>query len=98
MYNKTIMRLKNPFIDESAFEEDDAPKKSEDELLMEEAKRHTEVEVVESYMVLGMLIGVAVGAIVGPLILGKMSTGVGLGMLFGLFIGAAIKKKPKQKE
>jgi mRNA degradation ribonuclease J1/J2 len=33
------MKLKNPFIDESALEGDDSPKKSEDEQLMEEAKQ-----------------------------------------------------------
>mgnify|MGYP003292120940 CR=1 FL=1 len=44
------MKHKNPFIDESAFEGDDTPKKSEDEVLMDEAKQHTEVVEVKTYM------------------------------------------------
>ena len=56
------MKYKNPFVDESAFEGDEGPKKSEDEVLMEEAKQHTEVQVVETYMALGMVIGLAAGA------------------------------------
>ena len=43
-----MMKNKNPFIDESAFEGDDTPKKSEDEILMEEAKQHTEVVEVKT--------------------------------------------------
>ena len=77
------MKLKNPFIDESALEGDDSPKKSEDEQLMEEAKQHTEV--------------VAAGAAVGSLLLGKMSFGMGIGMLIGLIAGSCIHKKPKQQ-
>jgi hypothetical protein len=59
-----IMKYKNPFVDESAFEGDEGPKKSEDEVLMEEAKQHTEVQVVKTHMVSGMLIGVVAGALV----------------------------------
>ena len=62
------MKYKNPFVDESAFEGDEGPKKSEDEVLMEEAKQHTEVKVVRTYMTLGMLIGLAAGAVVGACI------------------------------
>ena len=92
------MKHKNPFIDESAFEGDDTPKKSEDELLMDEAKQNTEVKVVRTYMVLGMLIGLAVGAVVGQFLLGKATTGMGLGMFVGLVAGTCIHKKDKDKE
>lgn len=91
------MKLKNPFIDESALEGDDTPKKSEDEVLMEEAQKHTEVQVVETYMALGMVIGLAVGAAVGSLLFGRMTTGMGLGMLVGLVAGSCIHKKPKNE-
>ena len=90
------MKYKNPFVDESAFEGDEGPKKSEDEVLMEEAKQHTEVKVVRTYMTLGMVIGLAVGAVVGPLLFGKMTTGLGLGMLVGFVVGACIHKKEKE--
>ena len=90
------MKYKNPFVDESAFEGDEGPKKSEDEVLMEEAKQHTEVKVVRTYMTLGMLIGLAVGAVVGPLLFGKMTTGMGLGMLVGFVVGACFHKKEKE--
>ena len=90
------MKYKNPFVDESAFEGDEGPKKSEDEVLMEEAKQHTEVKVVRTYMTLGMVIGLAVGAVVGPLLFGKMTTGMGLGMLVGFVVGACIHKKEKE--
>lgn len=90
------MKYKNPFVDESAFEGDEGPKKSEDEVLMEEAKQHTEVKVVRTYMTLGMVIGLAVGAVVGPLLLGKMTTGMGLGMLVGFVVGACFHKKDKE--
>lgn len=90
------MKYKNPFIDESAFEGDEGPKKSEDEVLMEEAKQHTEVKVVRTYMTLGMVIGLAVGAVVGPLLFGKMTTGMGLGMLVGFVVGACFHKKEKE--
>ena len=90
------MKYKNPFVDESAFEGDEGPKKSEDEVLMEEAKQHTEVKVVRTYMTLGMLIGLAVGAVVGPLLFGKMTTGMGLGMLVGFVVGACFHKKDKE--
>ena len=86
------MKNKNPFIDESAFEGDDTPKKSEDEVLMEEAKKHTEVVEVKTYMMHGMCIGLAVGAVVGML-LGKMQFGAGIGMLIGLIAGLCIHKK-----
>ena len=89
------MKNKNPFIDESAFEGDDTPKKSEDEVLMEEAKKHTEVVEVKTYMSLGMVIGLAAGAVVGML-LGKMQFGAGLGMLVGLIVGLCFHKKPKE--
>lgn len=89
------MKYKNPFVDESAFEGDEGPKKSEDEVLMEEAKQHTEVQVVKTHMVSGMLIGVVVGALVGTFIFGKMSTGAGIGMLIGLIVGLCIHKKPE---
>ena len=90
------MKYKNPFVDESAFEGDEGPKKSEDEVLMEEAKQHTEVKVVRTYMTLGMLIGLAAGAVVGPLLFGKITTGMGLGMLVGFVVGACIHKKDKE--
>ncbi len=89
------MRNKNPFIDESAFEGDEGPKKSEDEVLMEEARQHTEVKVVRTHMVAGMIIGFVVGALVGILFLGKMNTGAGIGMLIGLIAGLCIHKKPE---
>ena len=90
------MKYKNPFVDESTFEGDEGPKKSEDEVLMEEAKQHTEVKVVRTYMTLGMVIGLAVGAVVGPLLFGKMTTGMGLGMLVGFVVGACFHKKDKE--
>ena len=90
------MKYKNPFVDESAFEGDEGPKKSEDEVLMEEAKQHTEVKVVRTYMTLGMLIGLAAGAVVGPLLFGKITTGMGLGMLVGFVVGSCIHKKDKE--
>ena len=90
------MKYKNPFVDESAFEGDEGPKKSEDEVLMEQAKQHTEVKVVRTYMTLGMLIGLAAGAVVGPLLFGKMTTGMGLGMLVGFVVGSCIHKKDKE--
>ena len=90
------MKNKNPFIDESAFEGDDTPKKSEDEILMEEAKQHTEVVEVKTYMSLGMVIGLGAGAVVG-MFLGKMQFGAGIGMLIGLIAGLCIHKKPEEK-
>ncbi len=86
------MKNKNPFIDESAFEGDDTPKKSEDEILMEEAKQHTEVVEVKTYMSLGMVIGLAVGAVVGSFF-GMLQFGMGIGMLVGLIAGLCIHKK-----
>ncbi len=90
------MKNKNPFIDESAFEGDDTPKKSEDEILMEEAKQHTEVVEVKTYMSLGMVIGMAVGAVVGSFF-GMFQFGMGIGMLIGLIVGLCIHKKPEEK-
>lgn len=90
------MKYKNPFVNESAFEGDEGPKKSEDEVLMEEAKQHTEVKVVRTYMTLGMVIGLAVGAVVGPLLFDKITTGMGLGMLVGFVVGACFHKKEKE--
>lgn len=90
------MKNKNPFIDESAFEGDDTPKKSEDEILMEEAKQHTEVVEVKTYMSLGMVICLAVGAVVGSFF-GKLQFGMGIGMLVGLIAGLCIHKKPEEK-
>lgn len=90
------MKYKNPFVDESAFEGDEGPKKSEDEVLMDEAKQHTEVKVVRTYMTLGMVIGLAVGAVVGPLLFDKITTGMGLGMLVGFVVGACFHKKEKE--
>ena len=87
------MKNKTPFIDESAFEGDDTPKKSEDEVLMEQAKQNTEVKVVKTYMTLGMIIGLAVGAVVGPFLFDKITTGMGLGMLVGFVVGACFHKK-----
>ena len=89
------MKNKNPFIDESAFEGDDTPKKSEDEILMEEAKQHTEVVEVKTYMTLGMVIGLGAGAVVGMLI-GKLQFGMGIGMLIGMIAGLCIHKKPEE--
>ena len=86
------MKNKNPFIDESAFEGDDTPKKSEDEILMEEAKQHTEVVEVKTYMSLGMVIGLGAGAVVGRFF-GKRQFGAGIGMLIGLIAGLCIHKK-----
>ena len=86
------MKNKNPFIDESAFEGDDTPKKSEDEILLEEAKQHTEVVEVKTYMSLGMVIGLAVGAVVGSFF-GMFQFGMGIGMLIGLIVGLCIHKK-----
>ena len=90
------MKNKNPFIDESAFEGDDTPTKSEDEILMEEAKQHTEVVEVKTYMSLGMVIGLAVGAVVGSFF-GMLQFGMGIGMLVGLIVGLCIHKKPEEK-
>ena len=90
-----MVKNKNPFIDESAFEGDDTPKKSEDELLMEEAKKNTEVVEVKTYMSLGMVIGLGAGAVVG-MFFGKMQFGAGLGMLVGLIVGLCFHKKPQQ--
>ncbi|MBR4853536.1 MAG: DUF456 domain-containing protein [Alistipes sp.] len=92
------MKHKNPFIDESAFEGEDTPKKSEDEVLMEEAKQNTEVKVVKTYMVPGMLAGLAVGAIVGMFFFDKITTGMGLGMLAGFVVGACFHKKDEPSE
>ncbi|MBO7331910.1 MAG: AtpZ/AtpI family protein [Alistipes sp.] len=91
-----MMKNKNPFIDESAFEGDDTPKKSEDEILMEEAKQHTEVVEVKTYMSLGMVIGLGVGAVVGSFF-GMFQFGMGIGMLIGLIAGLCIHKKPEEK-
>ena len=91
------IKYKNPFVDESAFEGDEGSKKSEDEVLMEEAKQHTEVEVVETYMALGMVMGLAIGAAFGSLLFGKMTTGMGIGMLVGLIAGTCIHKKPRKE-
>lgn len=92
------MKHKNPFIDESAFEGEDTPKKSEDEVLMEEAKQNTEVKVVRTYMSLGMVIGLAVGAVVGMFFFDKITTGMGLGMLAGFVVGACFHKKDEPSE
>ncbi len=91
------MKNKNPFIDESAFEGDDTPKKSEDEVLLEEAQQHTTVVEVKTYMSLGMVIGLAVGAVVGSFF-GKLQFGMGIGMLIGLIAGLCIHKKPKAEK
>lgn len=91
------MKNKNPFIDESAFEGDDTPKKSEDEILLEEAQQHTPVVEVKTYMVPGMIAGLAVGAVTGSLF-GMLQFGMGIGMLIGLIAGLCIHKKPKAKE
>ena len=90
------IKYKNPFVDESAFEGDEGPKPSEDEVLMEEAKQHTPIVEVKTYMVPGMIIGFGVGALVGSL-LGKMQFGMGIGMLVGLIAGLCIHKKPTEK-
>ena len=91
------IKYKNPFVDVSAFEGDEGPKPSEDEVLMEEAKQNTKVEVVETYMALGMVMGLAIGAAFGSLLFGKMTTGMGIGMLVGLIAGTCIHKKPKNE-
>lgn len=95
-FKPQVMKNKNPFIDESAFEGDDTPKKSEDEVLMEEAKQHTQVVEVKTYMVPGMIAGFAIGAAIGALFFDKMQFGAGLGMLVGLTAGLCIHKKPKE--
>ena len=92
------IKYKNPFVDESAFEGDEGPKPSEDEVLMEEAKQHTEVVEVKTYMALGMVIGLSVGAAFGSLLFGSMTTGMGIGMLVGLVAGTCIHKKPEDKK
>lgn len=92
------IKYKNPFVDESAFEGDEGPKPSEDEVLMEEAKQNTEVVEVKTYMALGMVIGLCVGAAFGSLLFGSMTTGMGLGMLVGLVAGTCIHKKPEDKK
>ena len=91
------IKYKKPFVDESAFEGDQGPKPSEDETLMEQAQQNTKVEVVETYMALGMVMGLSIGAALGSLLFGKMTTGMGLGMLVGLIAGSCIHKKPKDK-
>ena len=91
------MKNKNPFIDESAFEGDDTPKKSEDEVLLEEARQHTTVVEVKTYMVPGMIAGLMVGAVAGSLF-GMLQFGMGIGMLIGLIAGLCIHKKPKAEE
>ena len=91
------IKYKNPFVDESAFEGDEGPKPSEDEVLMNEAKQHTEVQVVETYMALGMVMGLAIGAAFGSLLFGKMTTGMGICMLVGLIAGTCIHKKPRKE-
>lgn len=91
------MKLKNPFVDESALEGDEGPKPSEDEVLMQEAKQHTPIVEVKTNMVPGMVIGLAVGAVVGMLV-GMMQFGMGVGMLIGLIVGLCIHKKPKEEE
>ena len=94
--NKKIkIKHKNPFVDESAFEGDDTPKPSEDEVLMDEAKQHTEVVEVKTYMALGMVIGLAAGAVVGLFFPGRTNVFAGIGMLVGLITGTCIHKKPK---
>ncbi|MBQ7786543.1 MAG: hypothetical protein IJ378_00055 [Alistipes sp.] len=92
------IKYKNPFVDESAFEGDEGPKPSEDEVLMEEAKQNTEVVEVKTYMALGMVIGLCVGAAFGSLLFGSMTTGMGIGMLVGLVVGTCIHKKPEDKK
>ena len=94
--NKKI-KYKNPFVDESAFEGDEGPKPSEDEVLMEEAKQHTEIKVVKTYMALGMVVGLALGAVVGSIV-GKLNFCMGIGMLIGLSVGTCIHKKPAQEQ
>lgn len=91
------MKNKNPFIDESAFEGDDTPKKSEDEVLLEEAQQHTTVVEVKTYMVTGMIAGLMVGGVAGSLF-GMLQFGMGIGMLIGLIAGLCIHKKPKAEE
>ena len=92
------IKYKTPFVDESAFEGDEGPKPSEDEVLMEEAKQHTEVVEVKTYMALGMVIGLSVGAAFGSFLFGSMTTGMGLGMLGGLVAGTCLHKKPEDKQ
>ena len=89
------IKYKNPFVDESAFEGDEGPKPSEDEVLMEEAKQHTPIVEVKTHMTLGMVIGLGAGAVVGMLI-GKLQFCMGIGMLIGLIAGLCIHKKPKE--
>ena len=78
------IKYKNPFVDESAFEGDEGPKPSEDEVLMEEAKQHTPVVEVKTYMTLGMVIGLGAGMLVkrlkGAILFGILFTW-GLGMV-----------------
>ncbi len=90
------IKYKNPFVDESAFEGDEGPKPSEDEVLMQQAQQHTEIKVVKTYMALGMVIGLAVGAVVGSLV-GKLNFCMGIGMLIGLIAGTCIHKKTDEE-
>ena len=80
------IKYKNPFVDESAFEGDEGPKPSEDEVLMEEAKQHTPVVEVKTYMTLGMVIGLGAGAVVGMLIVSRMNIIVAFLKAYALFI------------
>ncbi|MCM1533008.1 MAG: AtpZ/AtpI family protein [Ruminococcus flavefaciens] len=89
------MRHKNPFIDQSALEGDDTPVKSEYEMMLEQAERHTEVEVAESHMVTGIVIGVAAGITLGTIVFGDTGTGLGVGMLIGMAAGASVRKRPR---
>ena len=89
------IKYKNPFVDESAFEGDEGPKPSEDEVLMEEAKQHTPGVEVKTYMTLGMVIGLGAGAVVGMLI-GKLQFFMGIGILIGMIAGLCIHKKPEE--
>ncbi|GEM_PF-3969308 len=50
-------------------------------------------EKQESYLVTGMLIGLSLGAFVGIFLSKYIGVTSGLGMLWGLIIGANIKKK-----
>lgn len=87
--------MKNPFIDESALVEKPI-EKSEYEKMLDEAERHTEVEMVETYMTRGVLVGSVVGILAG-LVTGRMSLCFGLGLFLGLIVGICFKKKPRSK-
>lgn len=64
--------------------------------MLDEAERHTEVEMVETYMTCGVLVGSVAGIFAG-LVTGRMSMCFGIGLFLGLIVGICFKKKPRSK-